>query len=197
MFLDALTDFLDAQLADNPYLRKLWAPAIGMQIVYTDTGRHKAKRIPWGGSTRQPWYDDTAYHPDLTVDTVKGIGVNGWDWCDQQSQYVSFDLDSVVNHTSGLAQDQLDAIVDRLMAVPDAEIVRSKSGHGYHVRVYFDPQPRADTHTDHARNARRVLQWLGKTADFAVDAVDVAGGITWIWHRETGAQGFELIKGAS
>ena len=126
-----------------------------------------------------------------------GVGVNGWNWCDQRSEFVTFDLDSVANHGDGLTDEQLGAIVGKLMDVPEVEIVRSKSGHGIHARIYFDPQPYAVTHGEHAHNGARALAWLAQKSGLPLQsAVDACGSIAWIWHQNTAPNGFELLKEA-
>ena len=194
MLLDDLSVFLRRHLA-HPHLRRLWRPDIGCQVLFAKGD--KRFRIPKGGATRTPYYDDTSYHPALNPESVLAVGTNGWNWIDQVSEYVTFDLDSLLNHGDGLKPEQLAEIVEKLTAVPEAEIVRSKSGLGYHVRLYFDPHPAADTHDDHAHNAHRALAWLSKKIDTPLEAaVDMCGAIAWIWHQNTASNGFELIKEA-
>lgn len=193
MLLDALRDFLRAHLTHS-HLHRLWNSDLGVQTLFANGDR---RRIPQDGHTRAPHFDDTPYHPVLTPESVLAVGVNGWNWVNQRSEFVTFDLDSVVNHTKGVPIEQLDEVVARLMAVDDVEIVRSKSGHGYHARVYFDPHPRAITHNDHSHNAKRVLAWLSQQIDYPLaTTVDAAGLIAWIWHQKTAPNGFELLKHA-
>ena len=188
MLLDAVAEFLKSL---PPHLRRLWRPDIGTQILYQNGD---AKRIPFGGNSKNPHFDDTPYYLALTPRSVLGVGVNGWNWVDQVSEYVTYDLDSIVNHAGGVPAEKLAEIVEQLKTI-DCEIVRSKSGHGYHVRVHFDPFPVALTHTAHAKNAKRVLAWLGDRLKLPMnDAVDVAGGIAWIWHANTAPNGFEVVK---
>jgi hypothetical protein len=195
MLQDDVSVFLRQHLA-HPHLHRLWRPDIGAQILFAKGD--KRFRIPKGGATRTPYYHDTSYYPALNPESLLAVGVNGWNWADQVSEYVTFDLDSVLNHGDGLTPEQLAEIVEKIKTVPEAEIVRSKSGLGYHVRLYFDPHPPATTHNDHAHNGRRALAWLGQKIDTPLDAaVDMCGAIAWIWHQKTAPNGFELIKGAA
>jgi hypothetical protein len=178
------------------HLRRLWHPSIGTQIIFDNAD--DAIRIPHDGDGKngQPNFYDTPYFRPL--DEAVGIGVNGWDWSDQVSVFVTFDLDSITNHGEGLSPEKLAAIVEKLKAVPWVEIIRSKSGQGYHVRAYFDPMPRAATHTDHARNAERVLAYLSKVTGLDLTSdVDVCGAVAWIFYRDTAPNGFKLLKAAS
>lgn len=135
--------------------------------------------------------------PAADGETVKGVGVNGWNWCDQLSEYCTYDLDSIANHGDGLTDEHLAKIVGRLMDVPEVEIVRSKSGRGIHVRVFFDPQPHALTHAEHARNGARALAWLAQKTGLPLQAaVDACAKIAWIWHQDTAPGGFRLLKEA-
>ena len=177
-----------------PHLRRLWRPDIGTQVLFA---KGEPMRIPKAGKTPHPYFHDHSYHPPLNAKTVKGVGTNGWNWCDQVSEYATYDLDSVANHGDGLTDDQLAEIVGKLMEVPEAEIIRSKSGKGIHVRVYFDPQPRALTHAAHSHNAARALAWLAQKIGLPLEAaVDASGKIGWIWHQDTAPGGFQLLKEA-
>ena len=177
------------------HLRRLWRPDIGTQVLWVEG---KPCRIPHGGDTATPYYDDTPYHPPLTAETVQGVGVNGWNWCDQRSEYVTFDIDSIGNHGNGLPDQQMAEIVAKLMVVPEVELIRSKSGRGVHARVYFDPQPRALPHNAHAHNGKRALLWLAQETGLPLTAaVDACGMIAWIWHRDTAPTGFQLLKEAN
>ena len=146
--------FLRRHLA-QPHLRRLWRPDIGTQILFAKGD--KRFRIPKGGARERRITTTPAIIRRLNPESVLAVGINGWNWVDQVSEYVTFDLDSLLNHGDGLKPEQLAEIVDKINAVPEAEIVRSKSGLGYHVRLYFDPHPAADTHDDHAHNARPCL----------------------------------------
>ena len=189
--LDQLSDFLRPL---PPHLRRLWRPDLGAQILFV---HGKPCRIPSGGKTASPYFNDHDYHPRLTPQTVKAVGVNGWGWADQRSEFTTFDVDSIANHGDGLTDEQLAEIVGRLMDVPEAEIIRSKSGRGIHVRIFFDPQPRALTHAAHARNGARALAWLAEQTGLPLAAaVDACGKIAWVWHRDTAPGGFELLKEA-
>ena len=193
MFLDSLEEFLKPLPL---HLRRLWHPDVGTQVHFVNGRRI---RVPKDGHTPRPYFNDHSYHPPLTAASVEAIGCNGWNWCDQKSEYVVYDLDSIVNHDDdALTDEQLAEIVGKLMQVPEVELMRSKSGHGIHARIYFDPRPKALTHTEHARNARRALAWVAQRTGLPLEkAVDAKGLIGWIWHREMGPRGFELIKEAT
>jgi hypothetical protein len=148
---DALSDFLRALPAHR---RKLWGPYIGTQLLWDDTvpDEKRKLRIPHDGDGKrgEPDYSDSSYFPSL--DKLIAVGVNGWDWPDRRSRYVTFDLDSLLNHVKGLTPEKIAEIIVKLQAVPWVEIIRSKGGHGYHIRIYFsEPFPYAFTHTEHAR----------------------------------------------
>jgi hypothetical protein len=188
---DELSEFLRPLPA---HLRRLWHPDIGCQVLCR-TG--KPIRIPHAGDTSSPYYNDHSYNPRLTSEAVVGVGVNGWNWIDQRSEYVTFDVDSVANHGGGLPDDQLAEILAKLMDVPETEIIRSKSGRGIHVRLYFAPQPHAMTHGEHAHNGARALAWLAQETGLPLQsAVDACGKIAWIWHADTAPGGFHLLKEA-
>ena len=190
MFLDAVEAFLKPL---PQHLRRLWRPDMGLQVNYQNGDN---RRVPHNGRTTSPYYDDMPYYLALTDRSVLGVGVNGWNWVDQVSEFVTFDLDSVLNHAGGVSPAKLREVVEKLKKL-ELEIIRSKSGHGYHVRAHFDPYPSALSHTQHAKNAKKVLGWIGKTLDMPItESVDCFGAIAWIWHKDTGPNGFEIIKPA-
>jgi len=191
--LNELSEFLRPLPA---HLRRLWRPDIGTQVLCVNG---ECYRIPKAGNTTRPFFHDHTYHPALTTESVLAVGVNGWNWADQVSEFVTFDIDAVANHTTtGLPPERLVEIVAKLMDVPDCELIRSKSGHGIHARMYFGPFPRALTHTEHAHNGARVLAWLARTTGLPLESeVDACGAIAWIYHRDTAPNGFELLKGAT
>ena len=194
MLLSELTDFLKSQ---PPHLKKLWHSSIGTQLSFTNEVPEDKRelRIPHDGNGKhgEPYFDDTAYHPPL--DQLLALGVSGWDWADKRSRYVTFDLDSLLNHVKGLTPEKIIEIVEKLKTVPWVEIVRSKSGHGFHVRIFFDPYPIALTHNEHARNAERALAFLSQITSLDLKAaIDKCGEMAWIYHVDTAPTGFELIK---
>jgi len=189
-----LSDFLRLLPA---HLHKLWGPHIGTQLLWDDSiPEDKRKmRIPHDGDGKkgEPDFSDTSYFPSL--DKLIAVGVNGWDWPDRQSRFVTFDLDSLLNHVEGLTPERIAEIIVKLKAVPWVQIVRSKSGHGFHIRVFFHPFPIAHTHTEHARNAERALAYLSQITGIDLKAaIDACGAIAWIYHVDTAENGFELIK---
>ena len=79
----------------------------------------------------------------------------------------------------------------------EAEIIHSKGGKGFHVRLYFDPDhlPLARTRNDHIINCQRSLIWLsGRVGLDLGDMADAVGVVAWIWHVDRKPGGFELIK---
>ncbi|HZZ27973.1 MAG TPA: phage/plasmid primase, P4 family [Pirellulales bacterium] len=195
MFLDSIGAFLKQHQPLN-HMRRLWATDIGTQINFVG---HDPRRIPSDGAGKRgdPYFHDTTYHPPLTTETVEAIGVNGWNYVDQISWFWDFDLDSVCGHANGLSADQLAEIVDKLKVVPEVELTRSKSGKGFHVRIYGANPPLARTHNEHQRNGHRALQWLAAQTGLDLQAnFDCCGVMSWIWHRDAAQNGFELLKPA-
>jgi hypothetical protein len=152
-------------------------------------------RCPLHGDTK-PEIHDTSYHSPLTPDYLFSFAVNGWNWNDLKSEYVTFDLDSIVNHAKGLSPEKIQEIIDKIKAIPWTEIIKSKSGHGYHIRIYFDPPPHAATHNHHQINGQRALAYLSQVTglDLLQDDIDVCGAMAFIWHKDTASDGLRLIK---
>jgi hypothetical protein len=201
VFLEAIEKFLNENQPLR-HVRKLWRPDIGAQINYVipdPHGKQLVRRIPTDGKGErgEPYFDNTSYFVPPTPKTTEGIGVNGWNWVDQISEFGTFDLDSIVGHSEGLPQSELDEIAVRFREIPEVELIRSKGGHGYHARTYFEHPPVARTHKEHQLNCQRALRWLAERTGLDLTAkVDCCGVIAWIWHRNTAPNGFELIKPA-
>ena len=207
---DAIKQFLESQENASPVARlytcdmevqvnvKLGKPVknqsnIGKRFqVYTDgENTWKPFRIPWG-SKNEPTYEDGPLTYSLEL-YAQAIGMTGWNWADQKSQWVGFDFDSIVNHTKGLTQDELKTIYNRLLAVDWVTIYSSTSGLGYHIYVFIENSPVIKNHTDHAALSRAVLSKLSGLCSFELtEKVDVCGGILWVW-KDT-ANGFNLLK---
>lgn len=161
--------------------------------AYTD-GKETWKpfRIPWNASG-EPRYEDN--NLSYSEDKFAAIGMTGWNWIEERSEWVGFDFDSMVNHAKGLSHEELNRIYSALESLPFVSIYTSTSGTGYHIYVDIDNSPRIRNHTDHAAFARAVLSKLSGLVGFEItEKVDVCGGILWVWKKE--AIGFKLLKDA-
>ena len=150
-------------------------------------------RIPKDGNG-EPRFDDHAYHPP--VSTLTAVGVTGWNYVDGRSVFITIDLDGL-NHVAGHDQQTLDDLVSRLLLIDQVEIIRSKSGRGYHVRLYFDPEttPRSRTRDDHIAVGNRALAWLASRIGQDLESKsDAVGVVAWIYHTERGPNGFAIVK---
>lgn len=189
MLLGELRAFVRANVA--PHLQGLWNTDIESQVIFdAPDGR---KRIPHDGDGA-PNYDDTAYHPPMAKLTA--LGCTGWNWMDGRSVYCTIDVDGL-NHADGHTAETLDDLVRRLTLVDQVEIIRSKSGRGYHVRLYFDPEalPIAHTRKAHISNCLRALTWLSSRIGHDLEAKsDAVGVVAWIYHTERAENGFQLVK---
>jgi len=173
------------------HLKGLWSCQMETQLVFADGSKY---RLPKDGNG-DPFYHDHEYHP-LFI-TLTELGVSGWDWIDQVSRFITIDLDSVFNHAGGHDQQYLDALVDRLSRHNELEIIWSKSGKGYHVRCYFNPEhlPRAATREQHIANGKALIRWLASVSgEPLADVADAVGVMAWIHHQQRGERGLELVK---
>ncbi len=132
MLLDDLRAFVRANV--DPHLQGLWSPDCETQLLFANEKENR--RIPKDGNGA-PQYYDTAYYPPLA--SLRAVGVSGWNYVDGRSYHVTIDLDGV-NHAAGHEQHVLDDLVAQLCLLDQVEIIHSKSGLGYHLRVYFDPE---------------------------------------------------------
>lgn len=160
-----------------------------------------AFRIPFGGGgvDAEPYYRDGPLEWTLSRH-VEAIGLTGWDWQNRLSRWVGFDFDSIINHSRGLSDQELDELRRRVKEIPWITLRRSKSGKGYHLYVSLETPTETRNHTEHSALAKAILSQLSGLLDFNFqDKVDTAGGVLWIWHREAdeSKQSFEVIKEAT
>lgn len=157
----------------------------------------KSFRIPWNADS-EPQYEDR----DLTFDLathVEAIGMTGWNWFDRTSLWVGFDFDSITNHKNGLSKEELTELVNKVSVIPWITLLKSTSGHGYHIYIHFDKPYTTNTHTEHAAVARSLLSVLTIETGFDFQAaVDCCGGVLWCYHRkQEGTDGLTLLKSGS
>lgn len=185
MLLDDLRPFVRTHVPEH--LQGLFAPDGETQLLFPA----KRIRIPHDGNG-SPVFDDTSYYPP--VSNLQALGVTGWNYVDGSSHHVTIDLDGL-NHKDG--HSDLDDLVARLCLLDQVEIIRSKSGKGYHARVYFDPEsaPRCRTREQHIAVAGRALVWLSSRIGEDLQAkADAVGVVAWIFHVDRGPNGFEIVK---
>jgi len=155
----------------------------------------KAFRIPHKADTT-PEYTDSPVGYDFGKH-VESIGMTGWNWEKKRSQWIVFDFDSIVNHQAGITQREMEEIENACMGVPYLGVLRSTSGKGLHIYVFFDEggYP-TENHLEHSALARSFLGLLGATLGMRLEAsVDCVGSVMWVWARRTeGTNGLTWIK---
>jgi len=151
-------------------------------------------RIPWNADTKAE-YIDSEINFDLTVH-AEGIGMTGWDWFNKQSLWVGYDFDSIVDHKEGLSSERLLELENITASVEWITLLKSTSGKGIHLYIFFDKGIKTETHTEHAALARSLLSLL--TAEIGYNfrsAVDCVGSILWCYHRRMeGTNGLTYLK---
>lgn len=206
---EAIQNFL--KKATSP-IAKLYTPEMEVQVnvikgetlksfndrVYEDlnTGeRWSSFRIPFLGQKDSHL---SLLQFDL-CSRAEGIGMSGWNWMREESIWVGFDFDSIVNHQVGLTSEQLEEIKEKLVQVPYVTLLKSTSGKGYHVYVTLDKPVATKERELHSSLAKSILSVMSIDAghDFK-SAVDVCGAILWCWHRkQEGTDGLSVIKYAT
>ena len=153
----------------------------------------KSFRIPWNADG-EPQYDDSELKFSLE-EHGEAIGLTGWDWMNRCSNYVGFDIDSVVGHKAGLDEDDLADIESKCSQLPWANLYRSTGGRGLHLYIHFETPVPTRTHSEHAALARSLLGILTvKTGIDFHDKTDCVGSVLWIWHRKIeGTRGLQAI----
>jgi energy-coupling factor transporter ATP-binding protein EcfA2 len=168
-------------------------PWIGWKSPTSDE-TWKSFRIPWS-AYKEPQYTDTEMKFDL-IKHVEGIGLTGWNWVNKTSVWVGFDFDSIVNHTAGLTEEELLVIKQKLYELPYTTLIKSTSGKGLHLYIFFETPVPTVTHTEHAALARSVLSVIAAEVGYNLTtSVDTCGGVLWVYHRkQEGTDGLSLLK---
>ena len=196
-------------------IAKMYHPNMEVQVnVAKDNGEHvrgehagktwrgwtdgfetwKSFRIPWNADG-DAQYIDNELNFDLAKH-VEGIGMTGWDWKNKQSLWVGYDFDSITNHEAGIPEEVLKELQDKTLNIEWVSLLRSTSGKGIHLYLFFsEPIPTA-THTEHAALARSLLSSLTIETGFNFKAsVDCVGSVLWCYHRKAeGTNGLTWIK---
>ena len=157
----------------------------------------KSFRIPWKANT-DPEYTDCECGFDL-VEHTEAIGMTGWDWYNQCSEWVAFDFDAMIghatSHTSILSNEELESVQHAACDLDWVTVRHSTSGAGLHLYVILPSVP-TKTHTEHAALARSILGLMSAMTGFDFSSkVDAVGGNMWVWHRKMrGTKGLQIIK---
>jgi len=155
----------------------------------------KSFRIPWQADTDNSEYIDTDIKFDIEKH-VEGIGMTGWDWKNKQSLWVGYDFDSITNHKEGMSFEELNELKNRTTNVEWITLLRSTSGKGIHLYLFFDKPFPIKNHNEHAALARALLSILSIEINFNFYAnVDACGGILWCYHRkQEGTNGLTYLR---
>jgi len=200
---------------NNDWLISKWHIALETQIYVTpgtkeeahptkentwNNGVHTWKQIRWpfNSGTNSSFKD---FVPDFPLlDYVESVGTTWHNWETQESEGVMFDLDSIIGHQAGLTENELKRVIEKLSTLDYVTIIRSTSGNGYHVLVFFQKGfcPRTLNHNQHTLVAEVVLQKMSENSGMDLEAkVDCMGMIGWIWStRAMGGDGFKMVKKA-
>ncbi|MHA1790267.1 MAG: primase-helicase family protein [Candidatus Helarchaeota archaeon] len=164
---------------------------------YTDGNETwKNFRIPWNTSDKAI-FEDTNLTWDFATH-VKAIGLTGWNWINSESCYLSYDIDSLSGHKTGLTESELQEIEKTLSSIPWVTLVRSGGGKGLHLYLHLEKPVKTQNHNEHAALTRSLISVLTiKTGLNLIDKFDVVGGILWIWeNRAEITKGLKYIKKA-
>lgn len=134
----------------------------------------------------------------FSTEHFEAIGLTGWNWIKKESNWVGFDFDSILSHTKGLSDDELQDIRRMVKSIPWITIRRSTSGKGLHLYVYLLPAITTENHTEHAALGRSILGMVSAKSGIKLESsVDTCGGVLWIWHRRQIAESYQVIKEAT
>lgn len=158
----------------------------------------KSFRIPWKAYS-EPEYRDSPLN--YSTDHFDAIGMTGWNWEKRVSQWVAFDFDAIIGHstrhTRKMDETELENIRTILHDIPWVTIRKSTSGKGLHIYVFVDNIPTAN-HNEHSALARSILSHLSGLLAYDFERkVDICGGNMWVWARKMTPDGLTLIKQGS
>lgn len=140
-------------------------------------------RVPWN-AWKDPQYVDKEIMFSLEHH-AEGVGMTGWNWKNRTSIWVTYDVDSLVGHSTGLTAQQMNSIREACVNLPWVQVRTSTGGKGIHLYVFFEAAVPTQTHTEHAALARAVLAQMSSETGFEFEAsIDVVGGNAWVWHRK-------------
>lgn len=162
---------------------------------YPDGEIAKPFRIPWKANTETAEYTDSQIHHKL--DKIEAIGSTGWNWKDKLSLWFGYDFDSITGHKSGLTEEELQDVYQKISKLDFINVITSKSGNGFHIYLLLDKPYPTISHTEHAALGRALLSVISSNIGYDLKAkVDVCGGNLWIYHQKVTDTGFnQLIKG--
>ena len=208
----AISRFLGAREPASPFLIPLWSPALETQLMTTrgtSCGDRPGEWLEDGeawSNVRWPHKAGTdPYFADWTITfdpakRVTRVGTTWWNWETRKSIAVGLDIDVADGHAEGtttVSTEKLNLLVDQLSTLPYITMVRSTSGRGLHVYVFFnaDDLPSAATHHEHADNARRVLAKIETDLGYELSQhVDCVGSMFWFWSNTSTERSFSLVK---
>lgn len=216
-----LAQFLGKRKDASPYLIARWTPDLETQAVVhpgsneSDDGEFKDEESNVWTDGEQTWYNiriprnawGDAFYKDRPLtfslsEHLKAIGSTWWSWERKRSVAVAFDIDAQEGHSSVTVtnnEQQLEAFIEAARSLPYTTIVRSKSGNGFHVYIFFNPDdlPVTNNHNEHASLAGVMLERMTTDSGFDFKKfIDVKGGNFWIWSDKVGEHGFELVQEA-
>lgn len=205
-----------------PDLAGLYHTGMEVQVnVAQDEGARKelvkgSRAIIWTDPDGNTWYNyripkrawqdpednSNAIQSFSLREHAEGIGLTGWNFNRRVSEYVAFDFDAIVGHstqhTKGLSAEQLTSIKQNACSIPWVTVRTSTGGLGLHLYVFLEPNVPTSNHAEHAALAKAILSHMSALAGYNfASSVDTCGGNIWIWHRKyekTGKNGFLMIK---
>lgn len=157
-------------------------------------GPHRWPYDPAG----EPNYSDPPI-PYVIETRMKAIGTTWWDWKNKRTVGLGFDFDSKIGHAEGVGIDDDQLAKLDLIDVPWLEVIRSTRGNGRHIYIWFkEPYPITMNHTEHAAIARSFIPLITQHTKLDIaENIDVCGGVMWIHHVESSANGYTVVKPAT
>ena len=202
---EQLSAFFKLMPHNNPRVAGWYTPDMEVQVlVAQDDGEPVAGKngVYCSNNYAYDWYNfrlpknantepvDNDHELRYPLDRHAGsIGLTGWDWRNRKSIRCGFDYDAITSHAKGVGveEEQLNAILAKLMEVPEALVLKSTGGSGLHVYFEFDPAdlPETANHTEHSALAIACLKEISRRVGFNFEAsMDVGGGNMWVWARK-------------
>lgn len=212
---DGIQKFLQARIAESPYLIPKWDKDMESQyLVHQGSVEVEGNEGVWtdGQETwcNHRWPHKAGTDPNyadrkLTFSPgahLKRFGSTWWNFKKKRSIAVALDIDLEGDHaesTTTVTTAKLADLEKRLKTLPYITLVRSSGGQGIHIYTFFDEKdlPVAVNHNEHTQVAKSLVSKISDDLTYNLKQhMDAIGVIFWLWSCDSpeGHEGYKLIQ---
>lgn len=154
-------------------------------------------QVGWGASEYQcriPKNRNTTpeANQDGRVHDFRTVGVTGWNWRDEQTEFVIIDYDAY-DHENGNEEATLELVKAAAASLGWVWVRHSKGGRGYHLVVVLDTPMPAATGTAHQANAKAVLERMSADSGFDFGKFKDCCGVVGYVYPAKGENAFKVL----